>query len=155
MADADTSKDNNYTGSPVGALTAEEAAGIVPVPESFTLPVSEETLYYYRHKGVARFSIPIGDGSNKFWDFKDGICAVPESQVNAFVAAVRGLHRGDSGNIVQILNIQNEAPVASLAVRGPASTATIVAKTADGAIPSDVAKPSANAKFGGASGLKV
>jgi hypothetical protein len=118
--------DNNYVGTAVDPK-ADIESNEKPLDFNIEAGDSDPQWVYFKHKQVQRFEIP--RGGNEFFAFKHGMCRVHMDDVDEFLTAVKGLHGVDRGNIVQILNIQNERSVESLAVRGPAATTTIKAAT--------------------------
>lgn len=133
MVDDPNTQDNLYKGSDVLVASNEE-----PLNLSRDVDFSGEDgtkWLYFRHKVIDRFEIPrgkneIGQDQEPF-AFKHGILRLNPNDLDEFLEAAAGMHRGDSINIVQIKNVQNEVPLQArqatphLGVRGAASTSTI------------------------------
>lgn len=130
LAAADKSADNNYVGTPVVPPKPGEEDNYLALP--FVEEDAEVNFLFYKHKQVSRFEIPRENALKDPFKFVNGIAKIRREDEQEFLAACAGLHRADSGNIVQIRNIQNEValrPPEPTAFRGPASTTTIKAPT--------------------------
>lgn len=134
VAAAAASPANNYHGSDVDASNESNHMDLI-LPS--VTDGDEKSYTFFRHKQVAYFEIPrapragvagvISTEHNSF-RFIQGIARIKNSDVPEFLEACAGLHRSDSGNIVQVRNIQNEVPInVGKGIRGPATTATLAA----------------------------
>lgn len=132
LAAAESSSDNNYVGETVAIPKAGAEDNYAPLP--FVEENAQDNYLFYKHKLVLRFEIPRANSLQDPFKFVSGIAKIHKDDEQEFLKACAGLHRGDSGNIVQIRNIQNEVALKRpepTAFRQAASTHTIIAPTAD------------------------